>query len=123
MVVILLAAVSVLAASGVGTLVVRGDKGGASPRAVEQPLGRFVVGGDKRSEGGTGGSVVTAGAGSKSLGGGSSQDSRGGAAESPSGGRGLPFMVSLAVPVLLAGAGFLLAGVGLRRLTEWTADP
>ena len=98
--VVLLAAGSALATSGVGTLVV-GDDGRSSARTAAQPLGALAVTSPAQ--------VAPNDTGDRPDG------SGGGVGHRADGDNSLPFTSVLAILVLLVGAGLLLSGVGLRR--------
>ena len=114
----LIAAGSVLAASGVGTLVTRGEDRAATAQSAQAPVGAVSAGVQsevQRSQPPTSdvdAEVQTNNAGTPAQGapGGGSAP-----AASVGGGTGLPFTGFLAIPVLLAGALLLVLGIALRR--------
>lgn len=120
-VVILFAAGSAMAASGVSTLVSTPDDGAATARAAQQPLGtlsatpRAQVLGDT----GSGGTPDDGAVLNQAPASGTSDKGVAGATAAGSGGNGgsLPFTGYLAIPVLLAGAGLFAFGAFARRST------
>jgi hypothetical protein len=103
---ILMAALVALAASDISSLVSTREQGAANGRTVQQPLGEVTGENEVEQERGGGGGVLT----TVAPGGGAG----GAGAGAGAGGGSLPFAGFVAIPVLLAGAALIAAGVAIR---------